>query len=85
MNKRKKIGDVIESIHISKYPLDEINKEIQKLDRMSINKIEEILNELAVFDKLAIGSRKIKLFKKAYEGEASIKCILIRRKDGRLY
>ncbi|MEH1739594.1 hypothetical protein V6948_05315 [Fusobacterium varium] len=52
---------------------------------MSINKIEEILNELAVFDKLAIGSRKIKLFKKAYEGEVSIKCILIRRKDGRLY
>ena len=59
--------DVIKGIYISKYPLDEIKEEIQKLDKMSINKIKEILNELAVFDKLPIDSRQIKRFKKAFE------------------
>lgn len=64
---KKKIEDVIKGIYISKYPLDEIKEEIQKLDKMSINKIKEILNELAVFDKLPIDSRQIKRFKKAFE------------------
>lgn len=64
---RKKMEDVIKGIYISKYPLDEIKEEIQKLDKMSINKIKEILNELAVFDKLPIDSRQIKRFKKAFE------------------
>lgn len=66
-DEKEKIENFIETLYKKDEFIDEIIEDMKKLDGASLFKIGEILNELAMFNKLPINSNQINRFKKAME------------------
>lgn len=64
---KEEIFEFVENIYRKDDFIDEIIEEMKRLDGASLFKIGEILNELATFSKLSIGSNQVSRFKKAME------------------
>lgn len=64
---KREIEEFIETLYKKDEFIEEIIEEMKKLDGASLFKIGEILNELALFNRLPISSSQVNRFKKAME------------------
>ena len=64
---KMEIEEFIETLYKKDEFIEEIIEEMKKLDGASLFKIGEILNELALFNRLPISSSQVNRFKKAME------------------